>query len=202
MPHLRTPTPQVNTSFNWLIFKSEDIGPDRRTYWNCECVCGKKVRRRPITILSGYIKSCGCQRKRENLCSWKGCGDISGAFFACIKGGARHRNVLFDLTIKYIWEVFLKQNGRCALTGMTLTFATIAEQKRGLVQTASLDRIDSSKGYVEGNVQWVHKDVNCMKNDIPQERFIEYCKLVAAKAEPCTPEPHVRADPTQQSPGM
>jgi len=44
----------------------------------------------------------------------------------------------------------------------------------------SLDRIDSSKGYIKGNVQWIHKDVNIMKNKFNQEYFIEMCKLVAS----------------------
>ena len=38
-------------------------------------------------------------------------------------------------------------------------------------KTASLDRIDSSKGYTEDNIQWVHKDVNQMKMDLPEQRF-------------------------------
>ena len=46
--------------------------------------------------------------------------------------------------------------------------------------TASVDRIDSSGGYVESNVQWVHKDVNKMKMDIPQNQFIEYCKIISS----------------------
>lgn len=45
----------------------------------------------------------------------------------------------------------------------------------------SLDRIDSKKGYVVGNVQWVHKDINRMKNTFPQDYFIQVCKQIAAK---------------------
>ena len=45
--------------------------------------------------------------------------------------------------------------------------------------TASLDRIDSSKGYVEGNVQWVHKMINMSKQQYSQEEFIDMCKAVA-----------------------
>jgi hypothetical protein len=41
------------------------------------------------------------------------------------------------------------------------------------------DRIDSSKGYVVGNIQWVHKHINKMKNKYPQDHFIEMCRLVA-----------------------
>ena len=44
--------------------------------------------------------------------------------------------------------------------------------------TASLDRIDSSKGYIKGNVQWVHKEFNKMKLDLLDKEFIDICKLV------------------------
>lgn len=44
--------------------------------------------------------------------------------------------------------------------------------------TASLDRIDSSKGYVVGNVQWVHKDVNTVKWDLTLDNFFRVCKMV------------------------
>ena len=43
---------------------------------------------------------------------------------------------------------------------------------------ASLDRIDSSKGYIEGNVQWVHQNINMMKNKFDNQYFIEMCKLI------------------------
>ena len=45
--------------------------------------------------------------------------------------------------------------------------------------TASLDRIDSSLGYTIGNVQWVHKHVNVMKNIYPQNMFLFICCEVA-----------------------
>jgi len=51
-----------------------------------------------------------------------------------------------------------------------------------IIRTASLDRIDSSKGYVKGNLQWVHKDINMMKNHYNQKYFIEICKKVATNA--------------------
>ena len=45
--------------------------------------------------------------------------------------------------------------------------------------TASLDRIDSSKGYIEGNVQWVHKSVNIMKCDFSSDIFIGICNQIS-----------------------
>ena len=45
--------------------------------------------------------------------------------------------------------------------------------------TASLDRIDSTKGYVENNVQWTLKKINIMKNVFSQKEFIYLCNKVS-----------------------
>lgn len=60
---------------------------------------------------------------------------------------------------------------KCALTGREIGFDA--------PQTASLDRIDSTKGYLSGNVQWVHVSVNRMKNSFSQNEFIATCTEVA-----------------------
>ena len=63
----------------------------------------------------------------------------------------------------------------CALSGVKLIMPTSKNKA-----TASLDRIDSTKDYTLDNVQWVHKDINRMKNVYTQEYFIEMCKRVAS----------------------
>ena len=45
--------------------------------------------------------------------------------------------------------------------------------------TASLDRIDSTRGYTVDNIQWIHKDLNRMKWNLPNDYFINICTLVA-----------------------
>ena len=91
-----------------------------------------------------------------------------------IRTSAKKRNINLNISIEYAWELFKKQNGKCSLSGMDIYFST-----NNQYGTASLDRIDSQKGYIEGNVQWIHKDINWMKNDFKQEDFIKYCKLIA-----------------------
>ena len=46
------------------------------------------------------------------------------------------------------------------------------------INTASLDRINSKKGYVEGNIQWVHKDINMMKHCLETSDFIKWCEKI------------------------
>ena len=72
---------------------------------------------------------------------------------------------------------FFKQNKKCALTGIELNLPTKHTEKWHT--NASLDRINNSKGYIEGNLQWVDKMVNIAKQTYTQEEFIEMCMKVA-----------------------
>lgn len=84
---------------------------------------------------------------------------------------AKQRDYEFTITIDYIWDIYIAQDKVCALSGVPIDF-------KG---TASLDRIDNSRGYVRENIQIVHKDVNYMKYIYSQDYFIKMCNLVASK---------------------
>lgn len=111
--------------------------------------------------------------------SWTGFGEISKDHWSSIKRHALNRNIQFDLSIEYAWKLFLKQNHKCALTGWSLKMHTPGRDQKNATWTASLDRIDNNKGYVEGNVEWVHNDVNLMKRHHTTQRFYELCHAVA-----------------------
>jgi len=100
-------------------------------------------------------------------------GDISKNHWSNIVSNAGARNLEFNITPEYIWNIWLEQNECCKLSGIKLNLKSIYEI------TASLDRIDSSKGYIEGNIQWLHKDVNIMKWTLGQSYFISLCKQIA-----------------------
>jgi hypothetical protein len=108
---------------------------------------------------------------------WKGYGEISNSFFQRIISHARRRKIEFNLTIQEVWDLFLKQNRKCALSGLNLVFPK--SLNRNEIITASLDRIDSKKGYFIENVQWVHKDINFMKQSFSTEYFIQLCNQIS-----------------------
>lgn len=97
-------------------------------------------------------------------------------YFSSLVCSAEKRGYAFEVTIDEIWEIFEKQEGRCAISGLPIVFNGYGENKN--TQTASLDRIDSSKGYVLDNVQWLHKSVNLMKLDMTQQDFIDFCETI------------------------
>lgn len=83
------------------------------------------------------------------------------------------------LTKEFLEEHYTKQNGKCALSDLEIRFPSFGEKATS--QTASLDRINSDLGYIKNNIQWVHKDINKMKWELSQDRFLELCKLIANK---------------------
>ena len=111
---------------------------------------------------------------------WTGHEGLCGFSWCRVLNGAKIRGIQVGITIKQAWDLYEKQNRKCALSGADIIFAKTTDRYVHGEQTASLDRIDSSKGYIEGNVQWVHKDVNKMKMDCDQAVFIQWCKQIAA----------------------
>lgn len=110
--------------------------------------------------------------------NWRGYGEISQSQFGDIRYGAKDRNIEFNITIEYLWELFLKQDRLCALSGVLLTFSA-SSARYWENTTASLDRINSDIGYIVGNVQWVHKLINVMKMSLSQDEFLYWCNLVS-----------------------
>jgi hypothetical protein len=151
----------------------------------CKCLnCGNECFDANVQSLrADRTTSCGCRRDQyekitgERNKGYKGYKDIRGKTWSKIKRTARRRNVPFEITIEEAWEIFEKQNRKCALSGIPLNFGK-AEDKLKLT-TASLDRIDSSKRYSKENVQWVHKDINIIKSIFSEEYFVNLCRLVA-----------------------
>jgi hypothetical protein len=102
--------------------------------------------------------------------------ELYGRWYGALVRSAKERNIEFNISQKEIWDLFLRQEKKCALTNLDIKFATCLKDEKE--QTASLDRIDSSKGYVINNIQIVHKIVNIAKNKLSQEDFIKICNFI------------------------
>ena len=170
----------IGKRFGKLVVVSFNKINGRHSNWNCKCDCGNECTRNGSALIYRQTNSCGCYKNFTGKLhkSFKGYEGLSRTFFNKIRYGAnRSRKIKFDLTIEYLWDLYLKQNKKCALTKIDLWFTTQHKKSDGNI---SLDRIDSSKGYVEGNVQWVHKDINWMKYKFSQDYFIKLCKMVVS----------------------
>lgn len=70
-----------------------------------------------------------------------------------------------NLTLEDLKQQWEKQGGICPYTGWKITFLeTTGEKLPKTPDRASLDRIDSTKGYVKGNIQFVSLIAQYAKN--------------------------------------
>lgn len=164
--------------FGRLVVKEQSKNHNKKTtraIWFCECDCGNIKEYWAGALVEGLTVSCGCYR---NTFNWKGYEDISSCFWSSVLSTAKKYNREFNITREYVWDIFIKQNKTCNLSGLPIFFEKSFSTKMGQ-QTASIDRIDSNKGYIDGNIQIVHKHINVMKTDFSQKEFIYYCSLVA-----------------------
>lgn len=162
-----------------VIGRSEN---SEKAHYDCLCDCGNRTERTftELTRKNSQKMCMKCRNEYIGILKWKGHHLISGNKWDKIKRSATARNLDFSVTIEQAWELYESQSRKCALTDIPIYFET-EEGIEDELGTASLDRIDSNLGYFIGNLQWVHKDVNCIKMDLTQERFIELCMKVAEK---------------------
>lgn len=162
----------INQKFNkWTIIYHINNKMSR-----VRCECGNERDARITEITKGYTKGCPeCWHKSciVNLVN------VTNSIFNKIIARAKKQGQDFAISREYINKLLELQNYRCNISGVEISFAkTLVLHSKGET-TASLDRIDSSKGYIKGNVQWVHKDVNLMKNSFDENYYIDMCKKIS-----------------------
>jgi len=113
---------------------------------------------------------------------YKGYKEISGTFWYTFINSAKVRNIDVEIDINYIWDLFLKQNRKCSLSGNYLIIDNFYRPKKKLNEKtffASLDRINNDKGYIEGNVRWIVREINFMKWKLDEDKFLYLCEKIS-----------------------
>lgn len=168
---------------HWTVLE----GPtyiDSTARYKVRCDCGTEMYKLPIELL--YVDSdfqceqCAQQERALTTTLSNGrVGDLTLTEHTRLRRSAEKRGYVFEVSIKYLWDLFKQQNQICAITGDYILN----------IRDASLDRIDSSIGYIEGNVQWVTQQANLSKHVMTMTQLYEFCKKVLnhANQQPSTP---------------
>lgn len=161
-----------NQRFGKLVVLSDRVGIGNQV--ECLCDCGNVLKKRAARLLDG--ENNGCKKCLVGAINhrWRGVGRVPKIVLTRIRHHAKSKKRECNVSLKYLSELFEKQEGKCALSGLDLDFGV----SNTVEQTASLDRIDSSLGYIIGNVQWVHKNVNWMKQDMSDGDFLTMCRTI------------------------
>lgn len=169
---------------DWLT-TSDNYTIDGISFNDCICKCGikRRVRSHPLSNLISH--GCGCSNNNGRV-PFSGCGDLSLSYLGSFKSGRKNKGFEWseDLTIEFLWDLFLKQNKKCAISGLDIILIRKwSNQNKGkplkIYQTASIDRIDNNKGYLIDNVQWVHKSINLMRGQLTVEDFISFSHIIS-----------------------
>ena len=93
---------------------------------------------------------------------------------SAVKRGARTTDHEFCITLEDLVNLWEKQEGRCALSGVFLTHHKDGSGAKDY--NASIDRISNSKSYSRENVQLVCYRVNLMKHSLTEGDFYWWVK--------------------------
>lgn len=119
-------------------------------------------------------KSCSNKTTENSHRGWH--RGVRVSWYNKFETSAKLRGLTWELTIDDVADLLDKQEGKCALTGWDIEFPESGHAQKA---PASIDRINSSLGYVLGNVQLLTRHVNMMKQAYDNDYFIEVCKAVA-----------------------
>ena len=82
------------------------------------------------------------------------------------KHNSKNYDFEYNITPEYIQEILEKQNYKCAYSGITFS-----SDRKDKYTYPTIDRIDSNKGYVKGNICICTQFVNTMKNNATVDQF-------------------------------
>ena len=142
-------------------------GKPKYNSWCKECVSKKQVEYHKQTWGPDRLKFVAYKRTKTVR-----------SFLGYLRSKAIHRssNCISLDALEVLW---FEQKGKCALTGWEMTM----ELGKGNIPTkCSIDRIDSSIGYVPGNVQLVCRAANISKNVLSTSDFLNLCKAVVERS--------------------
>lgn len=179
---MRTPDLEGRRFGKLVVVRRLESSRGGSVLWECSCDCGNtyQASTRHLNRKGNNVRSCGCNQFKsgEDHAQWTGHGRISGHWWSShVKHSANcksRKKCVLTITLEYADNLLIEQGGKCYFTGETLVLNNDCR-----LNTASLDRIDNTKGYEEGNVRWVHKVVNMMKRTYSDDYFLEWCKKVA-----------------------
>lgn len=138
----------------------------------------KEYNRRVKNGADKFYCSLSCHRKDNPIKAkipYKAFGNTFGkkGNFTHYLNKAKRRKKDFDLDEEYLASIY---TGKCALSKVDIHLQTY--KTKATPTSASLDRIDSTKGYIKGNVQFIAYSLNLAKNSFSDEQIISFLQKI------------------------
>lgn len=165
----------------WRVIRKTNNSRKSGSLWLAECLsCNTNYEVRGDNLRAGMTKRCADCHASQTRNKYP----IASDHWRKIRDGARYRSLEFSITIEEIYELYLAQNKKCALTGDVLClYSNNVDYRKGSVgrgDYASLDRIDNNLGYSIENIQWVRRDINMLRGSFSISDFIKLSQKVVS----------------------
>lgn len=190
----------IGNRYNFLTL-IEKFPTTRKGKFKCDC--GKEIIIAIRDPARGRQLSCGCQRftpeKRKILSDRayklqkEGKLKIGGSkgvsrktdeyktFRYCLgamKNKSKKGCKIVNVTLQDLKEQWDKQNGVCPYSNVKLKLRRRGKDKFLPFEQASVDRINSSKPYEKGNIQFISVTCNFAKNNMSDDQMKQFINIV------------------------
>lgn len=143
----------------------------------CSRTCNGKYNARNNPALLAYSNSEENKERLKLLCS--STRDQYTDFRYYIRNAVKQKHTV-NVTLQYLKNLWEQQNGTCPYTGLKLIHQNLRTSidKDNPYIYASLDRIDSSLGYIQNNVEFVSLGIQLLKNKYSKNCVLEFLKNI------------------------
>lgn len=152
-------------------FTKDKYALDKLDYWCRECKKtyqsskrGKKAMNRYNNSLKGKKTAKKYYYSNKGQKRYRNYSQTPEGIYAHIKGGAKHRNIIFIITKEEFINWYNTQEKRCVYCNRTEQEAI--KDKDGKYKRLSIDRKDNNKGYELNNIVLSCHKCNTIKSEI------------------------------------
>lgn len=170
---------QVINGFEFI--SPEIYGKNLKTKWKVRCPkCFETVVRRTDAILAGKVKSCGCckniQPKKYTIEERY----VVDFYRTYERVATAIKNTEWEVSVPLFLELISSDCIYCGNPPETRVAHKKYSDQASVVYFNGIDRIDSSIGYIEGNIVSCCSMCNRMKMDYQVGDFIRKCIQIAS----------------------
>lgn len=170
----------IGNRYGKLVVLSRDLprGKCKQAFWRCQCDCGNTTVVKSYALRTGEIKSCGCAR---NFGHNRHCTRVE-AIYRKLYGRLvsrtqrrRTKSISLGISFEHFCDIIKQPCHYCGLVGQTTTTDSKGRKTQLLSDTTlqhnGVDRLDSAKGYENGNVVSCCTNCNFAKNTMSVDEF-------------------------------
>ena len=158
----------------WTVIGGYRVTKQNIVQWLVECSCGNYQRWIQSNELVNPDKcfkcrKCSAKTTQRKITKKNGrIGELKKTQYTRLQKSAEIRSIEWNITLEELWDLFISQKQICAITGDFIPD----------IKKASLDRINSSLGYISNNIQWVTIQANLSKHTMTMNELYQFCNKV------------------------